>query len=76
MSKAIRTAVLVLLLASSAQAGYIPNGSPTPPPPTQPASTVQETNAPTLNGEMSTPGVTENVAEIALELLAVLPSLL
>jgi hypothetical protein len=33
MSKAIRASVLVLLLTSSAQAGWMPNGSPEPPPP-------------------------------------------
>jgi hypothetical protein len=33
MGKAVRASVLILLLACSARAGYIPYGSPEPPPP-------------------------------------------
>lgn len=44
MSKVIRASALVLLLACSAQAGWIQNGSPAPPPP-QPANTIQEPTA-------------------------------
>jgi hypothetical protein len=51
MSKAIRASVLVLLLTCSAQAGWIQNESPAPPP-SQPATTIQE---PTTGGEMNTP---------------------
>jgi hypothetical protein len=40
MVKAARVSVLILLLACSAQAGYIPNGTsePTTPPPPPPAT--------------------------------------
>jgi hypothetical protein len=79
MGKVIRASVLVLLLACSAQAGWIQNGSPEPPPPSQPASAVQEpANAvqePTPGGEIPN-GATDSLAGIALDLLAVLPSLL
>lgn len=40
MSKVIRASALVLLLACSAQAGWIQNDSPAPPPP--PANAIQE----------------------------------
>jgi hypothetical protein len=40
MVKAIRASVLIILLACSAQAGDMPNGTPTPPP--QPAQTTEE----------------------------------
>jgi len=54
----------------------MPNGSPAPPP-SQPASAVQE---PTTGGEISTPKMPDDVTEIwtqtALELLAVLPSMI
>ena len=72
MSKAIRASVLILLLACSAQAGYIPNDTPAPPPP----STAQEPVDDTLNGEMSTPGVSDILTQAALDLLTALPSLL
>jgi hypothetical protein len=55
----------------SQQAGYMPNDSPVPQPPTQPTNTVQE---PTTGGEMQN-GVAVGVTEIALSLLSVLPSL-
>ena len=82
MGKAIRASALILLLACSARAGWMGNDSPTPPPPSQPASAVQE---PTAGGEVTagetttgeipndTPGT---LTQIALDLLAVLPSLL
>jgi hypothetical protein len=78
MSKAIRASLLILLLACSARAGYMPNGSPAPPPP-QPATAVEE---PTDAGQESvTQATTEDgtqgtIAQITLDLLAVLPSLL
>jgi hypothetical protein len=71
MGKAIRASALILLLACSAQAGYIPNDAPAPPP-SQPTNVVQE---PTKDGEISN-GVAASVTQIALDLLAVLPSLL
>ena len=73
MGKAIRASVLVLLLACSAQAGWIQNEAPTPPPPASP-----QTNAaqePTTDGEVSN-DVTDSLTGMALDLLAVLPSLL
>lgn len=77
MGKAIRASVLVLLLTSSAQAGWIQNGSPTPPP-TEPASTIQEpANAvqePTTGGEISD-DVADSLTELTLDLLTVLQSL-
>jgi len=75
MGKAIRASVLVLLLACSAQAGWIQNPAPAPPPPSpqtiEPAHAVQE---PTAGNEIDT-DVTDSLTGIALELLAVLPSL-
>ena len=76
MSKAIRASALILLLACSAQAGWMPNGAPAPPPPEPPSAVEEPTNDTTLNGEMSTPDVSDILAEAALDLLAVLPSLL
>lgn len=79
MGKAIRASVLVLLLACSAQAGWIQNPAPAPPPPSPQTSFAQEpTDAvqePTTGGETST-GVADSLTQIALDLLAVLPSLL
>ncbi|MCA1618242.1 MAG: hypothetical protein LC795_02795 [Acidobacteria bacterium] len=51
-------------------------GSPTTPPP-QPATVVEEPadNA-TLNGDISTPGASDILTQTALDLLALLPSLL
>jgi hypothetical protein len=78
MGKAIRASVLVLLLACSAQAGWIQNGSPEPPP-SQPTSTVQEPTTavqePTTGGE-TTNDTTDTLTQIALDLLAGLSSLL
>jgi hypothetical protein len=72
MGKSIRASVLILLLACTARADWMPNGSPVPPPP-QPATAAQQsTDETTLNGEMPTPGLTQ----VVLDLLAVLPSLL
>jgi hypothetical protein len=72
MRKTLGICLLVLLLTGSASAGIMQNGSPVPPPP-QPATAVQE---PTLNGEMSTPEVSDTLTQTALDLLALLPSLL
>ena len=79
MLKTIRVSALILLLACSAQAGYMQTGSPEPPPPSQPATSIQE---PTDTLQESTEdGYIQNDApsgltQIALEVLAVLPSLL
>jgi hypothetical protein len=71
MRKTLGVCLLTLLLTGSAAAGEIQNGSPAPPPPSQPANTVQE---PT-DGEIPN-GATDTLTQITLELLAVLPSLL
>jgi hypothetical protein len=69
MGKAIRASVLILLLACSAQAGWIQNESPAPPP--QPTNAVQE---PTTDGWIQN-GTAGTLTQIALDLFAVLPSL-
>jgi hypothetical protein len=69
MGKAIRASVLVLLLTCSVRAGWIQNGSPEPPP--QPTNVVQE---PTTDGEIQNDAA-DTLTQIALDLLAVLPSL-
>jgi len=69
MGKAIRASVLVLLLACSTQAGWMGNGSPEPPPPSQPAGGEMTT------GEISN-DITDTLTQVTLDLLAVLPSLL
>jgi hypothetical protein len=78
MSKTIRASVLVLLLTCSARADWMQNGSPAPPP-SQPANAMQEpTDAvqdPAANGVMGN-DAPDSLTQIALELLAVLPSLL
>ena len=78
MLKAIRVSTLILLLACSAQAGYMQTGSPAPPPPSQPASAAQEptdaTDEPTANGYMQN-GAPSGLMQIALDMLAALPSL-
>ena len=80
MGKAIRASVLILLLTCSAQAGWMGNESPAPPP-SQPANSIQEpaggeiTTAEPATGEMPN-GVTDIVTQVAWELFAVLPSLL
>jgi hypothetical protein len=79
MGKSIRASALVLLLACSAQAGIIQNETPAPPPPSQPASTVNEPTDATVV-EPTADGIVQNDAQssltqIALEMLAVLPSL-
>lgn len=84
MLKTIRVSALILLLSCSAQAGYMQTGSPQPPPPSQPANSIQEptntTQEPSANGYMQN-GIMQNEApsgltQIALEVLAVLPALL
>lgn len=77
MGKAIRASALILLLACSAQAGWMGNDSPAPTPSSEPTSAVQE---PTAGGEIPTgeiPGdTTDTLTQIALDLLTALPSLL
>ena len=85
MRKTISVAALMLALCCPTLAGEIPN----PPAPQPQGSTVQEptTDGVTLNGEMQTPpgeihtpgemhtGVSGSLARVALDLLAVLPSI-
>ena len=74
MRKSLGVCLLVLLLTGPAVAGEIPNDKPAPPP--QSTSAVQEptTDATTEDGTQGT--IQDTVTQIALELLAVLPSLL
>ena len=70
MRKAISASALILAFVCSAHAGDIQNDSPQPPPP-QSATAVQ---TPTTEGDMQN-GVAGSLTQIALDLLAVLPSL-
>ncbi len=74
MRKTLTTIALLLALSCKAFGGEMSTWpAPTPP---QPASAIQEpTNEPTLNGEMQN-DAPSGLTQIALELLAVLPSLL
>jgi len=76
MGNAIRASALILLLACSTQAGWMGNESPAPPPPSQPASAIQEpTGGEITTGEI--PNDTTGIrTQLTLDLLAVLPSLL
>ena len=89
MGKAIRASALILLLACTARAGWMGNESPKSAgwmgnnsptqagwmandSPAQPTSTTQE---PTTGGDMPN-GATGTLTQVALDLLAALPSLL
>jgi hypothetical protein len=75
MRKILGISLLVLLLTGSTVAGEMPNLSPAPPP--QPVSAVQEpTDDAMLDGIMHTPSVSGSLTQTALDLLALLPSLL
>ena len=79
MLKAARVSVLILLLACSVRADHMQTGgSPESPPPSQPTSAIdepanasQETSA---NGTMQN-GAPGALTQVALEVLAALPSL-
>jgi hypothetical protein len=79
MVKVIRASALILLLACSAQAGYMQNEVPAPPPPPSPANTAPEptaaTQEPTANGIMQNDAA-ESLTQITLDVLAALQSLL
>ena len=78
MRKSLGVCLLVLLLTGSAGAGEIPNDKPAAPPSQQTSATEEPTNAanePTANGIMPN-GVADSLTQTALELLALLPSLL
>ncbi len=70
MDKVIRASLLVLLLTCPAHAGWIQNGTPDSTPP--PSNVAQE---PASDGGIQN-SVPDGFTEIALDLLAVLPSLL
>ncbi len=73
MFKAARAFALILLLSCSAQAGSVPNDSgPAPPPP---APAVLEAAA-DVTYETATYDAAGSLAQAALDLLAVMPSLL
>jgi hypothetical protein len=75
MRKTLGVAALMLAFCCPTLAGEMP--TPPAPTPPQPANAIQEpTDGVTLNGVMSTPGPSESLTQITLELLAVLPSLL
>lgn len=77
MRKTLGVCLLILLMTCSAGAGEMPNLQPAPPPPSQTASVVQEpAGEETLNDIIQTPDVSESMTQIALDLLALLPSLL
>jgi len=78
MRKTLGVSLLVLCLTGSAVAGEMQNGSPAPPPPPSAMQAPTDDPAP---GEMHTPGEIQNdapdiVTQTALDLLALLPSLL
>jgi hypothetical protein len=70
MRKALSVSALILALTCFAHAGIMQNDSPQPPPP-QSATTVQTT---TTDGDIQN-DVADNLTQIALDLLAVFPSL-
>ena len=70
MRKTLGVCLLVLLLTGPVVAGEIPNGSPAPPP-SQPATSTEETTA---DGIIQN-GAPDSLTQIALELLSFLPSL-
>lgn len=78
MGKAIRASALILLLACSAQAGWMPNDLPTPPAQAgwmgNDAPAPGATQAQPTGGEISTTSAV-GLTQIVLDLLAVLPSL-
>lgn len=78
MGKAARALTLILLLACTAQAGYIQQETPAPPPPSQPATASSEpadaSAEPTADGTVQSEEA-DSLTQFALEVLAVLPSL-
>jgi hypothetical protein len=74
MRKILYVAALMLALGCPALAGEIPN--PPAPEPTPSSAVQQPADDAMLNGDISTPGVSDILTEAALDLLAVLPTLL
>ena len=70
MTKAFRASLLVLLLACTARADWMQNGSPAPPP-SQPTSASQD---PALDGIMPN-GPEDSLTQTVLDLIAALPLL-
>jgi len=66
MGKAIRTSALILLLACSAQAGWMGTGVAEPPPPPPPEAVKQE---PTEGGDTQDEA-TDSLTQTVLDLLA------
>jgi hypothetical protein len=86
MGKAIRVSALILLLACTAQAGWMGNGSPepmragwmpsdSPTPPAQAGLMPSESPASAEAGGGVYTASADGLTQLALELLAVLPSL-
>jgi hypothetical protein len=78
MIKVIRATALTLLLACTAQAGIMGNETPAPAPaPTPTPATAEEVLTPTATVEDGTQGTYQtSLTQMALELLAIWPSLL
>jgi hypothetical protein len=78
MGRAARSLTVILLLACPAQAGYMQNEKPAPPPP-QPVRAAQEPidtfQEPTSVGFVQDEAA-DGLTRFALDVLAVLPSLL
>ena len=79
MRRSLGVCLLALLLTGSASAGIMQNGSPTPPEAAtatqEPTGGEMQNGQPTLNGYIPN-GVADSLTQTALDLLAVLPSLL
>ena len=75
MRKTLGVAALMLALCCSALAGEMPT-PPAPTPPQSASATQEPRDAATLNGEVETPGVSGSLTQTALDLLALLPSLI
>lgn len=77
MRKLLGVCLFALLLTGPAFAGEMQNGSPTPPPPPlDPATTAQELTVIATVEDGAQGSFQDTVTKTALELLAVLPSLL
>ena len=78
MGKAARALTLILLLACSAQAGYIQNEVSAPTPPSQPAGALEEqmdnSQEPTADSTMQNEEL-NGLTWFTLDVLAALPSL-
>ncbi len=68
MLKLVRISALVLLLACSARAGEVQNGSPQPPPPSPASAWLLDEPAPTTADENVTYDLADPLAEAALSL--------